>query len=273
MSQKPSLKHKMHEVIFGTEKGPGRNFDIAVIIIILASVFALFLDSVAAINAKYGHLLFTAELAFTFLFTVEYLARIYCVPNRKKYIFSFYGLVDLIAILPTYLSIFIPGAQHLLVVRIFRVLRIFRIFKLLHYMSEAHVLLRSLESSRHKISVFLVAVVTLVIVFGSLMYLIEGPGNGFSSLPKSIYWAVVTVTTVGYGDIAPQTAMGQAVAAMAMITSYAIIAIPTGILSAELIRESQRQISQQQCNSCKKLGHDKNANYCKYCGVQLPVTE
>lgn len=265
-----TLKRRMYSVIFGTEAGAGRNFDIVLIAIILASVLALLLDSVTSINQRFGDWLFAAEVGFTLLFTAEYLARIYCSPNRKTYIFSFYGVVDLIAVLPTYLAFFIPGAQHLLVVRVFRVLRIFRIFKLLHYMSEAQVLLRSLEASRHKISVFLVAVVTLVVVFGSLMYLIEGPQNGFTSLPRSIYWAIVTVTTVGYGDIAPGTPLGQSVAALAMITSYAIIAIPTGILSAEFIRESQRHVSRRQCTSCGKYGHDRDATYCKHCGAKLP---
>ncbi|GAB3379903.1 ion transporter [Spongiibacter taiwanensis] len=270
MTEQETVKARMHRVIFGTETGAGRNFDVVLIIVILASVLALLLDSVASINDQYGHWLFAAEVAFTVLFTAEYVARIYCSPNRRAYIFSFYGIVDLIAVLPTYLAFFVPGAQHLLVIRIFRVLRIFRIFKLFHYMSEAQVLLRSLEASRHKISVFLVAVVTLVVVFGSLMYLIEGPQNGFSSLPRSIYWAIVTVTTVGYGDIAPGTPLGQAVAALAMVTSYAIIAIPTGILSAEFIRESQRQISRRQCQSCNKYGHEKDAVYCKHCGAKLP---
>jgi voltage-gated potassium channel len=267
---KATLKARLHEIIFGTEPGAGRNFDIFLIVIILSSVAALFIDSVSAIHHKYGDWLFAAEVLFTVLFTLEYIARIYCAPNRRAYIFSFYGLVDLLATLPTYLSLFIPGAQHLLVIRIFRVLRVFRVFKLFHYMSEANVLIRSLVSSRRKISVFLVSVLTLIVVFGALMYLIEGPKNGFTSLPRSMYWAIVTVTTVGYGDITPRTPLGQLIAAMAMITSYAIIAIPTGILSAELIQESQRSINSRQCDSCKKFGHEKESSYCRHCGEKLP---
>ncbi|WP_269619047.1 ion transporter [Zhongshania sp. BJYM1] len=267
---KPSLKARLYEVIFGTEPGPGRNFDIFLIFIILTSVTALFVDSVASIHERFGDWLFIAEIVFTILFTLEYIARIYCSPNRRAYILSFYGLVDLLATLPTYLSLFIPGAQHLLVIRIFRVLRVFRVFKLFHYMSEANVLIRSLISSRRKISVFLVSVLTLIVVFGALMYLIEGPENGFTSLPRSMYWAIVTVTTVGYGDIAPHTPLGQFIAALAMITSYAIIAIPTGILSAELIQESQRSMNNRQCNSCEKFGHGKESSFCHHCGEKLP---
>jgi len=264
-----NFKAQLHEIIFGTEPGPGRNFDIFLIIIILSSVAALFADSVMPIHRRYGDFLFAIEVLFTVLFTLEYAARIYCSPNRRAYIFSFYGLIDLLATLPTYLSLFIPGAQHLLVIRIFRVLRVFRIFKLFHYVSEANVLVRSLISSRRKISVFLMSVLTMIVVFGALMYLIEGPENGFTSLPRSMYWAIVTVTTVGYGDIAPHTPLGQLVAAMAMITSYAIIAIPTGILSAELIQESQRMITNRQCDSCKKFGHEKESHYCRHCGEKL----
>lgn len=265
-----AFKAKLYEIIFGTEPGPGRLFDVALIIIILASVLALFLDSVASIHEVYGRLLFEAELIFTFVFTVEYLVRIYCSPNRLAYMKSFFGVVDLVAILPTYLAMFVPGAQNLLVIRIFRVLRVFRVLKLFHYVSEANVLMRSIYSARHKIFVFLMSVITLVIVFGSMMYLVEGPANGFSSLPKSIYWAIVTVTTVGYGDIAPHTPLGQAIAAMAMVTSYAIIAIPTGILSAELIQESQRKLQRLVCSNCNRGGHDKDAQYCKHCGASLP---
>ncbi|CAA0087666.1 Cyclic nucleotide-gated potassium channel [Zhongshania aliphaticivorans] len=264
-----SIKMRLHRIIFGTEPGAGRNFDILLIVIILSSVGALFVDSVENIHQKYGDFLFAAEVFFTILFTLEYAARIYCSPDRRAYIFSFYGIVDLLATIPTYLSIFLPGAQHLLVIRIFRVLRVFRVFKLFNYMSEANVLIRSLISSRRKISVFLISVLTLIVVFGALMYLIEGPKSGFTSLPRSMYWAIVTVTTVGYGDIAPRTPLGQLVAAMAMITSYAIIAIPTGILSAELIQESQRAITNRQCDNCKKFGHEKESKYCRHCGEKL----
>ena len=265
-----TLKERLREIIFGTEPGLGRNFDIALIIVIIASVLALFLDSVEPLHAAYGELFYTADIAFTVLFSIEYLARIYCSVDRKRYITSFYGIVDLLATLPTYLALILPGAQHLLVIRIFRVLRIFRVFKLFKYMSEANILVRSIKSSRHKITVFLITVVTLVIVFGSLMYLVEGPENGFTSLPQSIYWAIVTVTTVGYGDIVPHSPLGRAIAAMAMVTSYAIIAIPTGILSAELVQENQRQAGLKRCTSCQQGNHERDAIHCKYCGELLP---
>lgn len=264
------LRERMRRVIFGTEPGAGRNFDIALIVVILASVLALFLDSVSSLHERYGDLLYAAEIGFTILFSIEYVARIYCSEDRRGYILSFYGIVDLLAALPTYFALFIPGAQHLLVIRIFRVLRIFRVFKLFKYMSEANVLIRSVKASRHKITVFFITVVTLVVVFGSLMYLIEGPHNGFTSLPQSIYWAIVTVTTVGYGDIVPQTTLGRSVAAMAMVTSYAIIAIPTGILSAELIQESQRMRSAVMCHACRRRGHERDAMHCRHCGAKLP---
>ncbi len=267
------LKARLYEIIFGTEPGPGRAFDIALIVIIVASVLALFLDSVVSIHDVYGDLLFYAEIGFTVLFTLEYLARIYCSPDRKAYVTSFFGIIDLVATLPTYLAMLLPGAQHLLVIRIFRVLRVFRILKLFHYVTEANILMRSLYSARHKIFVFLMSVSTLIIVFGSMMYLVEGPQNGFTSLPRSIYWAIVTVTTVGYGDIAPHTALGQFIAALAMITSYAIIAIPTGILSAELINESQRRTELRRCTSCQRAVHDNDARFCKHCGAALPQVE
>ncbi len=265
-----NFKLSLREIIFGTEPGPGRNFDIALIIIIISSVIALFLDSVEPLHAAYGDIFYAAELAFTVMFSIEYLARIYCSEDRRRYITSFYGIIDLLATLPTYLALIVPGAQHLLVIRIFRVLRIFRVFKLFKYMSEANILLRSIRSARHKITVFFITVVTLVIVFGSLMYLIEGPQRGFTSLPQSIYWAIVTVTTVGYGDIVPQSPFGRSIAALAMITSYAIIAIPTGILSAELMQENQRQASRKQCPSCRERGHERDASFCKHCGGALP---
>lgn len=263
------FKSRLYAVIFGTERGAGRNFDLFLIIVILSSVAALLLDSIGSVHDKYGDVLLIAEVAFTLVFTLEYLARVYCSPNRRAYITSFYGVIDFLAILPTYLSFFIPGAQHLLVIRILRVLRIFRILKLFHYVSEANLLIRALISAKRKIIVFLYTVVTLIIIFGSLMYIIEGPEHGFTSLPRSIYWAIVTITTVGYGDIVPQTVIGQSVAAMAMITSYAIIAIPTGILSAEIIQESQREASKRHCRACDRRGHENDARFCKHCGEEL----
>ena len=180
------------------------------------------------------------------------------------------AIIDLLAILPTYLALFLPGAQQLLIIRLLRVLRIFRVLKLLRYLADANLLMRTLRAAKRKIIIFGASVITIIVIFGSLMYLIEGPGNGFSSLPQSIYWAIVTVTTVGYGDVVPMSPLGRAIAALAMVTSYAIIAIPTGILSAELMQENQRQTDLRQCSHCKQHRHDRDAIHCKHCGAELP---
>ncbi len=265
-----TLKEKLFEIIFGTETRAGQYFDLALIVAILFSVVILLLDTVGPVHIRYGKSLVLLEWGFTLLFTAEFFARLYCSPNRKAYVFSFYGIVDLLAILPTYLALFVPGAQHLLIIRLLRVLRIFRVLKLLRYLADANLLLRTLRGAKRKIIIFGFSVITIVTLFGSLMYLIEGPSSGFSSLPKSIYWAIVTITTVGYGDITPQTPLGQFVAAIAMFTSYAIIAIPTGIFSAELIQETQRSRSTKRCSHCERGGHEQDALYCKHCSAKLP---
>lgn len=269
MAEKP-LKDRLYEIIFGTETRAGQVFDLILILAILCSVGVLLLDTVVAARERVGDLLITLEWTFTVAFTIEFAARLYCSPNRKAYLFSFFGLVDLLSILPSYLALLIPGAQQLLVIRLLRVLRIFRVLKLLRYLADANLLIRTLLAARRKIIIFGFSVITVVVIFGSLMYLIEGPENGFTSLPKSIYWAIVTITTVGYGDITPQSPLGQFVAAMAMFTSYAIIAIPTGIFSAELIQEAQRSRRPYRCSNCGRGGHETDALYCKYCSAKLP---
>ncbi len=259
----------LHEVIFEADTPAGKGFDLLLIIAILASVAAVMLDSMGSIRSQFGGLLYNIEWFFTIIFTIEYFLRLTCVGRPFAYAVSFYGLVDLLAIVPTYLSLFLPGSQYLLVIRILRILRIFRILKLVHFIGEARLLIRALRASVRKIAVFLYTVMTLVVIFGSLMYLIEGEANGFSSIPKSIYWAIVTLTTVGYGDISPQTGIGQSVASMVMILGYAIIAVPTGIVSVEMSHTFARGVSTQACRKCGAEGHDMDARHCKYCGAAL----
>ena len=258
----------LYTIIFEAETPAGKWFDILLIASILASVLAVMLDSVSSINSRHGSLLNLAEWFFTLVFTVEYILRLICVRRPLVYVFSFFGIVDLLAIIPTYVSLFIPGTQYLLVVRILRILRIFRVLKLVQYMGEALLLLRALRASSKKITVFLFTVITLVIVLGSLMYLIEGAQNGFTSIPRSIYWAIVTLTTVGYGDISPQTNLGQMLAAFIMILGYSIIAVPTGIVTAELSQVSGRSKTRV-CRECNADKHDSDAVFCKYCGTEL----
>lgn len=268
-TQQETLKEHLYRIIFGTGTPAGRRFDLLLIAAILISVSAVILDSVDQLQSRYSTWLFAIEWGFTILFTIEYLVRLYCSPNPKAYAGSFYGIVDLLAILPTYVSLIFPTASLLLIIRLLRVLRIFRILKLFQYTGEANILLRSMLMARRKIFIFLFSVIIVVTIFGSLMYIIEGPAYGFTSIPKSIYWAIVTVTTVGYGDITPHTILGQAIASLAMLTGYGIIAVPTGILSAELMTEMQRERSSIRCSNCEKSGHEKDADYCKHCGTDI----
>lgn len=259
----------LYEVIFKADTPAGKLFDVALIVAIGASVLVVMLDSVGFVNNEYGRLFYIAEWVFTILFTMEYILRLSCVRQPMQYATSFFGIVDLLAILPTYLSIFFPGSQYLLVIRVLRVLRIFRVFKLVQYLSEARLLIRALGASRRKIIVFLFTVLSLVVVFGSLMYLIEGSKNGFTSIPRSIYWAIVTMTTVGYGDISPKTNLGQALSSVIMILGYGIIAVPTGIVTVELTRAHKAIGAELKCLECHADGHDGDAVYCKYCGGEL----
>ncbi len=262
-----------YEVIFGTSSIAGRSFDLALIGIICASVVVVMLDSIAELHVDYGQYFLITEWAFTAFFTVEYLVRIWCSPNRKAYVLSPYGIVDFLAILPTYIALFVPGAAPMLIVRLIRILRIFRILRLLAYLSEANILMGALRRSSRKIFVFFSLMMVVTIIFGCLVYVLEGPNNGFSSIPKSIYWAIVTITTVGYGDVVPVTVMGRAVSAVGMLTGYAIIAVPTGIITAELASEITRDRSARNCRQCNRSGHDANAVYCKHCGAHLTHEE
>ncbi|MFC1781915.1 ion transporter [Planctomycetota bacterium] len=259
----------MFEIIFEADTRAGQWFDIILIICILLSVITVMLDSVADIREKHGVLLYSAEWFFTILFTIEYIMRLICIGKPTRYAISFFGIIDLLAILPTYTSLLFFGSRYLLVVRVLRVLRIFRVLKLGHHTQEAAVLKKAIFASRQKILVFLFAVMTLVVIIGSLMYMIEGRENGFTSIPRSVYWAVVTLTTVGYGDISPVTGPGQFLAAIVMILGYSIIAVPTGIVTVELAQVSNKQSSSQVCSNCSAEGHTKDALYCKFCGNKL----
>ena len=260
---------RLHDIIFEADTRAGKAFDVALLVAIVLSVAAVMLESVVEIRNRYGDWLLAVEWFFTILFTIEYAFRLATVARPLRYATSFYGLVDVLAIFPTYLSLFVAGSHSLIVIRALRLLRVFRVLKLAHYMQEAQSLMRALAETRAKITVFLVVIVTIVLIMGSLMYLIEGPESGFTSIPISVYWAIVTMTTVGYGDIAPQTVLGQALASVAMILGYSIIIVPTGVFSVEIVAARQRQISTRACNACGRDGHDYDAVYCKYCGGQV----
>lgn len=263
---------KLNEVIFGTETPAGKWFDIILLIVIVLSIIAVMLESVPSIREKYYDQLHIFEWVVTIIFTVEYFLRLLCVRRPIKYIFSFYGLIDLISTLPTYIGLFVSGTSSLRVLRSVRLLRVFRILKLGSFVQDSQKLTRALKQSRNKIIVFLFVVVMMVIILGTIMYLIEGayPESGFTSIPRSIYWAIVTLTTVGYGDIAPVTAIGQFVASVIMILGYAIIAVPTGIVTNDLMQaNNQTQLNNKACTSCGKDGHASDAKHCKFCGEKL----
>jgi voltage-gated potassium channel len=261
---------RLHEIVFEADTPAGRFFDFTLIWLILLSCATVILESVRHIREQFGEPLYALEWLFTLLFTVEYLLRLMSVRQPLRYATSFFGIVDLLAIIPTYLSIFVPGSHYLLVIRILRLLRVFRLLKLSEYITEADTLRRALRASRRKISVFLSTVVLLVVIIGALMYVVEGEENGFTSIPISIYWAVVTMTTVGYGDLSPRTPFGQMIASIVMIIGYGIIAVPTGIVSVELAQAVRQQtITRQSCPACSAEGHDPDARCCKYCGANL----
>jgi len=264
-----SLKDKIYVIIFEADTRAGRAFDIALLWMILFSIFLVSIESLPGMSSVQREYINFFEWVITLTFTIEYVTRIIIVKNKRKYLISFFGIVDLLAILPTYLSIFIPGTQFALVLRIFRLLRVFRILKLGKYIGESYVLLNALKSSRYKITVFLEGVLVVVVVFGTLMYLIEGEASGFNSIPESIYWAIVTLTTVGFGDIAPITPLGRAVASMLMLVGYGVIAVPTGIVTAELTRPRSTRVDLKTCNGCQTGIDDESANYCKICGEKL----
>ena len=264
-----SIKKKLYSIIFEAETSAGRTFDIILIICILISIGVIMLETVESIDQATLDILLVMEWVFTILFSIEYLLRIWVVQNKKGYVLSFFGIVDLISILPTYLSILLTGANVLLIIRSIRLLRIFRVLKLARFVGEGQALIVALKASRFKITVFLVTVITSVIIAGTLMYIIEGRQNGFSNIPVSIYWAIVTLTTVGYGDISPVTPLGQTVASIIMILGYGIIAIPTGIVTAEMVMKKKKEITSEVCPACLKEGHDKDAIFCKFCGSKL----
>ncbi|CAK2617589.1 voltage-gated potassium channel [Vibrio crassostreae] len=268
MSRKP-LKHHLYVIIFGTHTPAGRAFDISLIVAILASLLVLILESIPNVMSEWSQQLRYIEYTFTALFTLEYLLRLYCSPKPKSYATSFYGVVDLLAILPTYLAIIFPGASFMGVVRLLRVMRIFRILKLVRYLQDSNILLRSLLMARRKILIFFSTVGILVVIFGALIFVIEGPENGFTSIPHSIYWAIVTITTVGYGDMVPQTALGKAIASLTMLLGYSILAVPTGIITAELSNEMNSHKELVKCPNCNRAGHDSDAMYCKHCASEL----
>jgi voltage-gated potassium channel len=263
------LRRRLYEVVFESDTRAGRAFDVVLIGVILTSVLTVVVESVPEIRARHGPALHALEWGFTVVFTAEYLLRLYCVGRPLRYAVSFFGVIDLLAIVPTYISLFFPGAEVLLVVRVLRVLRVFRVLKLTEYLRESRMLTDALWAARRKVGVFFLAVITLVTIVGALMYLIEGGENGFTDIPTSIYWAVVTLTTVGYGDISPKTPLGRAASALVMIIGYSIIAVPTGIVTAELARGGRRPGA---CPGCGAAGHDGDARHCKHCGAALGVT-
>jgi voltage-gated potassium channel len=263
-------REKIYEIIFEADTALGKAFDVALLWAILGSVSAVCLDSVASFEERFHDVFVAAEWTFTALFSVEYVLRMISVRQPLRYAISFYGLVDLLSILPSYLSLFIPGSQHLLVIRVMRLLRVFRVLKLGRYVSESQVLMTAIKNSRAKITVFLFTVMTLVVVIGAAMYLIEGPEHGFTSIPRSMYWAIVTLTTVGYGDVTPATVAGQMLSSVLMILGYGIIAIPTGIVTAELTSVTHpRDVTTRTCPSCLSVGHSVSARFCSDCGEEL----
>ena len=271
MAERPWSRWRsaLHQIIFEADTPAGRAFDVGLLWSIILSVATVMLESVSSVRAVHGDLLHFLEWLFTILFTIEYVLRLLSVQRSLAYATSFFGVVDLLAVIPTYLSVLVPGSQYLLSIRILRLLRIFRIFKLTEYLSEAGVIRQALLASRRKISVFLFAVMTVVVIVGSAMYVVEGEEHGFSDIPTSIYWAIVTMTTVGYGDLSPQTALGKALASVVMIMGYGILAVPTGIVTVEMTQASRRGVNAQACPACGAEGHDLDAVHCKYCGVHL----
>jgi voltage-gated potassium channel len=271
VSERPRapLRVRVHDIIFQHDSPAERGFNAAVIIAILLSVLVVMLDSVATIHARWERELFIAEWVLTVAFTLEYVARIWSARDRRRYATSLYGVLDLLAVLPTYVSMLFPSGRFFMVFRILRVLRAFRILKLAEYVQQAGVLSAALRASRYKITVFVTAVLSIVVVAGSIMYLVEGPEHGFTSIPMAVYWAIVTITTVGYGDLAPETPLGQGIASVLMILGYGVIAVPTGIVTLELDRAARTPKIDRACPGCGVTKHDPDAGFCKYCGTAL----
>jgi voltage-gated potassium channel len=268
-SGRASWQQRAHEIVFEADTPAGKAFDLGLLICIIASVGAVMLESMEGVRASHGDALRRIEWGFTILFTVEYVLRLVSVRRPLRYATSFFGIVDLLSILPTYSSLLVPGAQSFLVIRSLRLLRVFRVLKLGQFVGEAQVLMTALRASRPKITVFLITVLVITLMMGSLMYAVEGPEQGFTSIPRGVYWAVVTLTTVGYGDVSPQTDLGQLIATFVMVMGYGIIAVPTGIMTVELTAASRKPVSTQACPNCSEQGHDVDARHCKYCGEKL----
>ncbi len=262
------IKEQLYEIIFEADTKEGRVFDVSLLIVILISVVLVLLESMPMLQKRFGTELKYAEWGITIIFTIEYILRIIIIQKPFKYIFSFYGIIDFLSVIPTYLSLVILGSQSLIVIRLLRLLRVFRILKLTRYSQAGRVLARAIWASRAKISVFIFFVIILVVIIGTVMYLVEGENHGFTSIPKGIYWAIVTLTTVGYGDISPETSLGQFIASLVMIMGYAIIAVPTGIITAEIINPSKKT-NTQVCPNCLTEGHDDDAVFCKKCGSRM----
>jgi len=271
----PDRRERIHEIIFEAETKEGKLFDVVLLGFILLSVLIVAIETIPSLSPRWGTTLFVLEWVFTIFFTIEYVLRIYCVYRPWKYITSFYGIVDLLSILPTYLSLFIPQANTLMVIRALRLMRVFRIFKLAAYTSQGAFIVAALKESRQKIVIFIFFIMLTISIFGSVMYVVEGGQNeAFASIPISIYWAIVTITTVGYGDISPITPLGQFLAAFVMIIGYAIIAVPTGIVTSELVKQTKvEDIRLESCRYCSKEGHDHDAIYCKYCAKALKLED
>lgn len=273
-SDKNDWKFKLHEVIYGTHTPAGKFFDIVLLIVILYSVIIVMLESVPRFDDDYHNFLDISEWVVTILFTIEYALRIICIRKPSKYIFSFFGIIDFLSTIPKYLSYLVVGSQYFAALRALRLLRVFRILKLVRFVGESNNLIRALSASRTKIFIFVFFVLIISILLGTIMYLVEGPENGFYSIPHSVYWTIVTLTTVGYGDISPQTGLGQLIATFVMIIGYGIIAVPTGIVTVEFTKQKKPKTPEDDgeiiCESCGMEGHDSVANHCYHCGSPLP---
>lgn len=265
-----NFKKNLHDIIFEADTFAGKLFDELLLVFIILSVSVVMVDSVPNIHAKYQVYLYSAEWFFTILFTIEYALRVWTTQQSNKYVFSLYGIIDLLSIVPTYLSLLIVSSQFLIIIRILRLLRVFRVLKLMAFLGASDILIKSINKSRYKITVFFFFVLLLVTIIGSIMYIIESPETGFTSIPRSVYWAIVTLTTVGYGDIAPQSVLGQFFASFVMLLGYAIIAVPTGIITSEIFKQTNKTNSNTQvCSNCNTNNHDDDALFCKHCGEKL----
>lgn len=268
--RKSTWKNKLHEIIYEADTKAGKLFDVVLLITILVSILLVMLESVSDINKKYGELLNIAEWVITILFSIEYILRIISIEKPRHYIFSFYGIIDLLSTIPKYLALYLTGTHNLIALRALRLLRVFRILKLGRFIGASEQFLKALKASKAKIAVFLFFVIILCVILGTIMYMIEGEENGFTSIPRSVYWAIVTLTTVGYGDIAPHTPFGQFIASIVMILGYGIIAIPTGIVTSEMTKTAQEVATNtQSCPNCLEDTHQNEATFCHKCGANL----